>query len=216
MAKQTDKQLLEKAIDIKGKKYVLVSDRVLYFNETYPNGSIITERLTEAGGEVEIIKATIYPDVSNPARFFTGYSQAKRWDWFINKTSALENAESSAVWRWLAFMWIGVIESIASLDEINKAENTAKTQSKKVVKAEHIEPEWPFHDETWYEKALKWTKFMNECMDELDFMKKIKNRVKEIWETMSEEQEKNLRIAYQNAKALEQVAQSLSTNDIIE
>ena len=33
----TDKQLTNKAIDIKGKKYVLVSDRVLYFNDTYPN-----------------------------------------------------------------------------------------------------------------------------------------------------------------------------------
>jgi hypothetical protein len=43
----TDKQLTNKAIDIKGKKYVLVSDRVLYFNETYPNGSITTERLSE-------------------------------------------------------------------------------------------------------------------------------------------------------------------------
>jgi hypothetical protein len=41
----TDKQLVNKAIDIKGKKYVLVSDRVLYFNEAYPNGSIITQRI---------------------------------------------------------------------------------------------------------------------------------------------------------------------------
>ena len=45
MTKQTDKQLVDKAIDIKGKKYVLVSDRVLYFNETYPNGSIVTQRI---------------------------------------------------------------------------------------------------------------------------------------------------------------------------
>jgi hypothetical protein len=30
-------ELKDKAIDIKGKKYVLVSDRVIYFNENYPN-----------------------------------------------------------------------------------------------------------------------------------------------------------------------------------
>ena len=35
-------ELKDKAIDIKGKQYVLVSDRVLYFNETYPNVCIIT------------------------------------------------------------------------------------------------------------------------------------------------------------------------------
>ena len=39
-----DKSLKNRAIDIKGKKYVLVSDRVLYFNENYPNGSIQTTR----------------------------------------------------------------------------------------------------------------------------------------------------------------------------
>ena len=33
-----DKSLKDRAIDIKWKKYVLVSDRVLYFNENYPNG----------------------------------------------------------------------------------------------------------------------------------------------------------------------------------
>ena len=113
------KELKEKAIDIKGKAYVLVSDRVLYFNENYPNGAITTERFTE--WEMEVVKATVIPNVDNPARCFTGYSQAKWWDGYINKTSALENAETSAVGRAMAFMWIGVIDSIASADEMKKA-----------------------------------------------------------------------------------------------
>lgn len=210
--KQTDKQLVEKAIDIKGKKYVLVSDRVLYFNEHYPNGSIVTQRIMTDDPTLEVFKATVTPDCDHPERYFTAYSQAKRWDGFINKTSALENAETSSVWRCLARLGIGVIDSIASLDEITKAENQSKMATKKETKK--ITEEWPFKDdETRYDKALKWTKFMTECLDELDFMKKIKARVKEIWETMTPEQEKNLRIAYQNAKALEQIA--LSTNDII-
>jgi hypothetical protein len=37
-------ELNEKAISIKGKDYVLVKDRIIYFNETYPNGSIQTQR----------------------------------------------------------------------------------------------------------------------------------------------------------------------------
>lgn len=212
MTKQTDKQLVEKAIDIKGKKYVLVSDRVLYFSENYPNGCIQTERIESGIEDVEIVKATVIPDCNHPERYFTAYSQAKRWDGFINKQACLENCETSSVWRCLARMGIGVVDSIASVDEINKAENQAKMTSKK--EAKKIMEDWPFTDEeTRYDKALKWTKFMTECLDELDFMKKIKARVKEIWETMSDEQEKNLRIAYQNAKAMEQIA--LSTNQII-
>lgn len=111
------KDLADKAIDFKGKKYVLVSDRVLYFNETYPEGSITTELVSPTDSDDVIVKATVKP---NEKQIFTGYSQATWGEGYINKTSALENAETSAVGRALAFMGIGVIESIASIDEINK------------------------------------------------------------------------------------------------
>ena len=124
-----DKQLKDKAIDIKGKDYVLVSDRVLFFNEEYPNGSIQTEIVKYEDKHV-LIKATITPDCSKPERFFTGYAQEIEGSTFINKTSALENAETSAVGRALAMMGIGVIDSIASVDEINKANNRPKTETR--------------------------------------------------------------------------------------
>ena len=114
--------LKAKAIDIKGKKYVLVSDRVLAFNEENLNGSIETMLLSGIGDEMVVVRAVVTPDVANPQRRFVGYSQAKWGDGYINKTSALENAETSAVGRALAFMGIGVLDSIASVDEINKAE----------------------------------------------------------------------------------------------
>jgi hypothetical protein len=114
-----EKSLIDKAIDFKGKKYVLVSDRVLYFNEKYPDGSITTEMVNKPEDEMVIIKATIKPS-EGQNRTFTGYSQATWGEGYINKTSALENAETSSVGRALAFMGIGVIESIASIDEINK------------------------------------------------------------------------------------------------
>src|SRR3990167_1166260 len=116
-----DKTLEDKAIDFKGKKYVLVSDRVIFFNERYPEGSITTELVSTPEADTVIIKATIKP---NEKQIFTGYSQATWGEGYINKTSALENAETSAVGRALAFMGIGVIESIASIDEINKTTTT--------------------------------------------------------------------------------------------
>ena len=169
-------ELKDKAIDIKGKKYVLVSDRVLYFNENYPNGCIQTTR--ETIWDKEIIKAVVCPDCDKPSRVFTWYSQATWGDGFINKTSALENAETSAVGRALAFMWIWVIDSIASVDEINKAENTAKTQ-----KAQS-----PF------QRALTNTKFMRDCLDEDDFIAQVKKHLE-----LDEIQEWQLRRAYQDA-----------------
>ncbi len=116
--------LRDKAIDIKGKQYVQVSHRIIYFNETYPEGSIVTELISPPDAETVVIKATVWPD---HRRQFTGYSQATWGDGYINKTSALENAETSAVGRALAFMGIGVIDSIASVDEVNKATNRAST-----------------------------------------------------------------------------------------
>jgi hypothetical protein len=62
----------------------------------------------------------VVPDMDNPDRYFTGYSQAV-YEWMINWQAALENCESSAVWRALAMMWYWVIESIASADEMRKA-----------------------------------------------------------------------------------------------
>jgi hypothetical protein len=116
-----DKSLKAKAIVIQNKQYVLVSDRIIYFNETYPKGSITTELVSDPESQNVIVKATVVPD---GVRVFTGYSQAVKGAGFINKTAALENAETSAVGRALAMMGIGVIDSVASVDEIHKATGT--------------------------------------------------------------------------------------------
>lgn len=115
-----DKSLSDKAVDIKGKKYVLVSDRILYFNEQYPEGSIMTELISEPDAERVVVAARIYPEASKD-RCFIGHSQAVVGEGMVNKTAALENAETSAVGRALAMMGIGVIDSIASVDEMAKA-----------------------------------------------------------------------------------------------
>lgn len=120
----SDKELKSKAIQIKGKDYVQVKDRVLYFNEKYPNGCIRTSLVSWENNIITMISKVV-PDVENMERYFTGYSQEIVGEGMINKTSALENAETSAVGRSLALMGIGVIDSIASTDEMNKAFNRA-------------------------------------------------------------------------------------------
>lgn len=120
-----DKSLKDRAIDIKGKKYVQVADRILYFNDTYQDGMIETKILSDMNAERVVVKAVVVPDASKPERRFTGHSQAVWGDGYINKTSALENCETSAIGRAMALMGIGVIDSVASVDEIHKSEQIA-------------------------------------------------------------------------------------------
>ena len=138
------KNLKEKAISIKGKDYVLVSDRVIYFNENYPNGAIKTELVSQPADEMVVIKATVILDLATPDRFFNGYSQATWGDGMVNKTAALENAETSAVGRALAFIGIGVIDSVASADEMRKAIPQTNTDNFSSASIENTKP-CPIH-----------------------------------------------------------------------
>ena len=108
-----------KKIQIHGKDYVMVKDRIIFFNENFPNGSITTE--LKATENSFIFKAKITPDVENSSRYFTGHAEEVIGSTQINKTSALENCETSAIGRALGCMGIGVEESFASADEVKNA-----------------------------------------------------------------------------------------------
>lgn len=124
-----DKSLADKAVSIKGKDYVLVKDRIAFFNDNYPDGSITTELLSKPDDARVVVKATVSRWMLNGTGIyverqqFTGHSQAVVGEGMVNKTAALENAETSAVGRALAMMGIGVIESVASADEMRKAQD---------------------------------------------------------------------------------------------
>jgi len=119
-------------VDIKGKDYVMVKDRVLYFNETYKNGVIQTKLFSSLDSERIVIRAVAIPDMENPGRYFTGHASETIGNGHINASAALENAETSAVGRALGMMGIGVVDSIASGDEVNKAVNAQQAPSKPV------------------------------------------------------------------------------------
>ncbi len=115
-----------KTIKIQGKDYVLVSTRIAEFNRQYPNGRITTELISEITSQTIVVKATIVPDVKNENRYFTGYSQAVIGKGLVNQTAALENAETSAVGRALAMLGIGIIDDVASADEMIKQAKSPK------------------------------------------------------------------------------------------
>jgi len=116
----------DKAVDIKGKKYVLVSDRILALAEQQEPYCINTDAKFYPEEKMWVVKATLKWEDQE----YNGHAQEIIGDGYINKTSALENCETSAVGRACAMAGIGVIDSIASVDEINKANARATYKAK--------------------------------------------------------------------------------------
>lgn len=127
-----DKSLKDKAIKIKGKDYIQVKDRILFLSDEYDGKySIETEYQYFQERKMWVVKATL---TLNDKKY-TGLAQELESDDYkqVNHTSALENAETSAVGRACAMAGIGVLDSIASIDEINKAKNRTAIRSDEVV-----------------------------------------------------------------------------------
>ena len=85
-------------IDIKGKKYATVASRVEAFRKHFPTATIETVLVHDDENRV-IIQAKIQVGDTLIA---TGYAEEFRGDGWINTTSALENAETSAIGRGLS------------------------------------------------------------------------------------------------------------------
>lgn len=107
-------------VDIKGKPYVLTQHRLLEFHRLYPNGSILTEIVSETEDSVVMI-TKVMPDAKMPDRVFTGIASETKGSTFINKTSHYENCETSSRARALSGLGIGVEESCASAEEVANA-----------------------------------------------------------------------------------------------
>ncbi len=130
-----------KTINIKGKEYVQVNERIRYFNEAYKNGAITT-KIIHREGDIIIMQATVIPEIEKPERFFTGYAQETKGKGLVNATSYIENCETSAIGRALGFLGIGVETSIASAEEVARAisqqENPELKEPKEKPKEEEI------------------------------------------------------------------------------
>ena len=113
-----------KTMNIKGKEYVLVNERVEAFRELYGDrGAIVTEKLYETDEAVEV-KASVFVDDRLAA---TGHAMEEKNSSYINKTSFVENCETSAVGRALGFFGIGISTSIATAEEVETAINKQET-----------------------------------------------------------------------------------------
>lgn len=107
-----------KTITIKGKDYVQVVDRIKAFRELpqFKDWSIETSVCVDS----EYNNATATCAIRDPEGRIrsTGSAWENRSNGHINKTSFVENAETSAVGRALGLLNVGLTEEICSADEI--------------------------------------------------------------------------------------------------
>ena len=107
--------------DIKGKSYIEVNQRIKAFRMVYPAGTIKTELLSNENG-ICIFRAEVYGNNEiGETLLGTGTAYEKENSSFINKTSYIENCETSAVGRALGMAGFGIDTSVASAEEVENA-----------------------------------------------------------------------------------------------
>ena len=107
-----------KTTNVQGKDYAEVNQRIKAFRSICPGGSIVTEMLSCENG-ICIFKATVCDE--DMRVLGTGTAYEKEGSSFINKTSYIENCETSAVGRALGMCGFGIDTSIASSEEVQNA-----------------------------------------------------------------------------------------------
>lgn len=104
----------------KKKYYTCVPARVMAYREMCATGSITTEIVSMTDKDITV-KATVTDEDGKVLG--TGYAHEDKDATFINKTSFVENAETSAVGRALGMLGIGSDEQMASAEELANAIN---------------------------------------------------------------------------------------------
>jgi len=123
-------------VNIKGKKYSTVNERLKHLLQYFPEARFNEEILFHDNERV-IVKTELY---IGDTIFSVGTAEEWRNSSFINKTSALENCSSSALGRCLAAFGLSGSE-YASAEELVNALNNQSTNSQSTTKKVSIEDE---------------------------------------------------------------------------
>ena len=122
------KSLNGKTISIHGKEYATVALRVAIARRVLGTALDVVTKIVSIDKDTVVMQADIFIDGKHVS---TGHAEEKRTASRINQTSALENAETSAVGRSLAFCSF-ISDGIASAEEVSTA---IEQQDKKIQSA---------------------------------------------------------------------------------
>ena len=120
-----------KTINIKGREYITVNERLKYFrSQSKFNGWQIKESLIHIDEKEGIFKVTISDNKG--VKIASAHSQEYRDSSYINKTSFVENGFTSALGRALGYLGIGIDKSIASGNEVQNAVENQSAEKPKI------------------------------------------------------------------------------------
>lgn len=147
-------------VNIKGKEYVTVAQRVKAFRTVFPTGFINAELLSDDGERCLIrAEAGYYLEDGTRIQLGSGMAYEQKATSYINKTSYIENCETSAVGRALGFLGFGIVADIASAEELVSAINseiqTAKKQEEEFRKIRAAETKKPENGTVTYDPMPK-------------------------------------------------------------
>tara|TARA_R110000765_G_scaffold174897_1_gene279517 strand:+ start:593 stop:1174 length:582 start_codon:yes stop_codon:yes gene_type:complete len=111
------KSLDGNTISIHGKSYAQVSLRIAVARRVLGSAMDIISKIQHMDKDSVVMQADIFIDDKHVA---TGHAEEKRTASKINMTSALENCETSAIGRALAFLGF-ISDGIASAEEVSTA-----------------------------------------------------------------------------------------------
>lgn len=160
-----------KPTDIKGKDYAEVNQRIKAFRMVYPTGFIIPRMKSNENGvcifEAEVgyyVEHNTIAEDKNDKKYqdtylekvvlATGTAYEKENSTFINKTSYIENCETSAIGRALGMAGFGIDTSVSSAEEVA---NAIENQNRKIEK-EQINKIKELVGEENFESMLKYYK----------------------------------------------------------
>lgn len=148
-----------KTVVIKGKEYVEVNTRIKYFRQNFKDWSLTSE-LVELTNESVLIKAVI----RNPEGrvIATGFAHEEKSSSYINKTSYIENCETSAWGRALGNLGIGIDSGVASLEEVQTAIKKQESQKQAITATKKATKVLTPQDAERWHKAVEYA-FKNGC-----------------------------------------------------
>lgn len=103
--------------------YVPVSERLEHFYSDHPEGRILTSIVEhDAENGFVLIRAEVYRKQDDAVPSATGHAFENRSEGYVNKTSYIENCETSATGRALALLGYEIKREVASREEMEKTE----------------------------------------------------------------------------------------------
>ena len=149
-------------IDIKGKKYATVDSRVEFFREKFPTWSMETEYpVLDLDKGICVCRAVVKDETGKIVADGYAHEWQNKPGSMVNKTSYIENAQTSAVGRALGFIGIGINGmGIATAEEVKMAVDHQENNDYAPIE-ERVNDEIPFQNDP--DSWMTYNAFAGEC-----------------------------------------------------